>query len=261
MRILWSDEFDGPAGTPVNSAVWSYEVGDGTAQGIPGWGNDELQHYTSGAENAALDGHGNLVIEARRDVETGRYTSARIVSKGKLAVTYGRIETRLSVPRGDGIWPAVWALGATIDSEPWPACGEIDMMEHVGREPRRVFGALHGPGYCGDDGYSDTIDLDRDVADAFHVFAVDWRPGHITWTLDGAAYMRAEPRDLAPHEWVFDRPFFLLLNLAVGGHFGGPVGQDTAFPQRLIVDYVRVYERDGVGSVWRKERESNPQDP
>ena len=166
-------------------------------------------------------------------------------------MTYGRIETRLSVPRGAGLWPAVWALGATIDSEPWPACGEIDMMEHVGREPRRVFGALHGPGYSGDGGYIGTEDLDRDVADAFHVFAVEWRPGHIAWTLDGAVFMRAEPRDLAPREWVFDRPFFLLLNLAVCGHFGGPVGHDTAFPQQLVVDYVRVYEQDGVGSVHR----------
>jgi beta-glucanase (GH16 family) len=164
-------------------------------------------------------------------------------------VTYGRIETRLSVPRGAGLWPAVWALGATIDSEPWPACGEIDVMEHVGREPRRVFGTLHGPGYSGDRGYGRTTDLDRDVADDFHVFAVDWRPGHIAWTLDDTVYMNAEPRDLAPHEWVFDRPFFLLLNLAVGGHFGGPLGPNTTFPQQFVVDYVRAYEQDGLGGV------------
>lgn len=248
-RLLWSDDFDGPAGAPVNPAVWSYDVGDGSAQGNPGWGNGELQHYTSGTENAALDGRGNLVIEARYNGETGGYTSARMLSKEKLALQYGRIETRLRVPRGAGLWPAFWALGATIDSEPWPACGEIDVMEHVGREPRRVFGTLHGPGYSGDGGYGGTTDLDRDVADDFHVFAVDWRPRHIAWTLDGTIYMDAEARDLAPHEWIFDQPFFLLLNLAVGGHFGGTIGPDTAFPQQFVVDYVRAYEQDGVGAV------------
>ena len=248
MTLLWSDEFDGASGAPVNPAVWSYEVGDGAAQGIPGWGNDELQIYTSGTENAALDGLGNLVIEARRDDATGGYTSARLLTKGKLTVQHGRIEARLRVPRGAGLWPAFWALGATIDSQPWPACGEIDVMEHVGREPRRVLGTLHGPGYSGDRGFGRSIDLDRDLADDFHVFAVDWRPAHVTWTIDGTVYLTAEPSDVAPHKWVFDRPFFLLLNLAVGGHLGGPVGPETEFPQQYVVDYIRGYEQDGVGA-------------
>lgn len=249
MSLLWSDEFDGPAGAPVDPAVWSYEIGDGSAQGIPGWGNDELQIYTAGTENAALDGRGNLVIEARRDGESGGYTSGRILSKERLTAQYGRIETRLRVPRGAGLWPAFWALGTSIDSRPWPACGEIDVMEHVGREPRRVLATLHGPGYSGGQGYGRSFDLDRDVADDFHVFAVDWRPAHFSWTIDGTVHLTAEPSDVAPHEWVFDQPFYLLLNLAVGGHLGGPVDPETEFPQQFVVDYVRIYDLDGVGAV------------
>jgi len=145
------------------------------------------------------------------------------------------------VPRGAGLWPAFWALGTDIDSIPWPVCGEIDVMEHVGREPRRAYGALHGPGYSGDHGWSGTVDLAEDLADDFHVFAVDWQRDLIVWSLDGRPYHRATPLDLAPHPWVFDHPFYLLLNLAVGGTFGGPVGDDVEFPQGLHVDYVRVF--------------------
>jgi beta-glucanase (GH16 family) len=252
LRLVWSDEFDGPAGAPVDAAVWTHEVGDGSARGIPGWGNNELQCYRSGTENAALNGRGNLAITVEREPAESRlrcyygrcrFTSARIVTKGKLEVRYGRIEARMRVPRGAGLWPAVWALGADIDDVPWPACGEIDVMEHVGREPRRVYGTIHGPGYSGEHGLGGTIDLPQDVAGDFHLFAVDWQPGRILWSVDGTVYQQAGPHDAAPHEWVFDRPFFLLVNLAVGGDFGGPVGDATEFPQRLLVDYVRVYER------------------
>jgi beta-glucanase (GH16 family) len=245
-RLVWSDEFDGPAGTPADPSVWSHELGDGSANGIPGWGNSELQHYTPGTENAALDGRGNLVITARRLPGTSRapseYTSARLVTKGRLDFTHGRIETRAHVPRGAGLWPAFWALGASIDRVGWPACGEIDVMEHVGREPRRLYAAVHGPGYSGDDGYVGSIQLAVDVADDYHVFAVEWQPGLIVWYLDGEPYHRVSPRDLARHSWVFEHPFYLLLNLAVGGTFGGDVPDGTVFPQELVVDYVRVFE-------------------
>ena len=236
--LVWSDEFDGPAGTPPDARFWTHELGDGADYGIPGWGNGELQVYTASTANAAHDGRGNLAITARR--EGGGFTSARLVTKGKLEVGYGRIEARVRVPRGAGLWPAVWALGADIDETPWPACGEIDVMEHVCREPRRMFGTIHGPGYSGDGGHVATIDLPRDVADEFHVVAVDWAPGLLEWSLDGREFHRATPADVAG-SWVFDHPFYLLLNLAVGGTFGGPLAEDTAFPQAFLVDYVRVY--------------------
>ena len=241
--VAWRDEFDGPAGAAVDSAFWTYEVGDGTAQGIPGWGNGELQLYTPGTENAALDGRGNLVITARRATHRGRatYTSARLVTKGKVELTYGRIEARIQVPRGAGLWPAFWALGADIDDVGWPASGEIDVVEHVGREPRQVIGALHGPGYSGADGIARVVEIPADVADDFHVFAVEWQPSAIVWLVDDSEYHRVTRGDVAPHTWPFERPFYLLLNVAVGGELGGEVAPETTFPASMLVDYVRVY--------------------
>jgi beta-glucanase (GH16 family) len=244
-RLVWSDEFDGPEGAPPDSAKWTRELGDGTAQGIPGWGNGELQCYTDELENAALDGAGSLVLTARRRAQPSArcaYTSARLVTKGKLELAHGRIEACIRVPRGRGLWPAFWALGANIDRAPWPACGEIDVMEHVGRSPRRVLGTIHGPGYSGESGFGGVVDMAADLADDFHVFAVDWEPGLLVWTLDSSPYHAARPENVAPNEWVFEHPFFLVVNLAVGGTFGGEVGDDTEFPQSMSVEYVRVYE-------------------
>jgi beta-glucanase (GH16 family) len=249
-RLVWCDEFDGPEGAPADPAFWTHEVGDGSVHGNPGWGNGELEYYTAGTENAALDGRGNLVVTARREPSTtdrtcyyGRceYTSARLITKGKLEQTHGRVEARIRVPRGSGLWPAFWALGANIDEVGWPASGEIDIMEHVGREPRRVIGALHGPGYSGSEGIAQVVDLPQDVADDFHVFAVEWHPGRIVWTVDGTEFHRVTPADVAPNDWPFDQPFYLLLNVAVGGHLGGEVGEATIFPARMLVDYVRVW--------------------
>jgi beta-glucanase (GH16 family) len=237
-RLLWGDEFDRPAGSGPDPRWWGFELGDGSAYGIPGWGNRELQLYSDSPANAAEDGRSNLAVTAQRTAEG--YSSARLVSKGKVEVCYGRIETRARVPRGAGVWPAVWALGVDIDSRPWPACGEIDVMEHVGREPRRAIGAIHGPGYAGADGHSGTASSDVDLADAFHVFAVEWTQESIEWSLDGRVYHAASP-DAVPGTWVFDHPFYLLINLAVGGDMGGPVADETVFPQQLLVDYVRVY--------------------
>ena len=239
LRLAWSDEFDGPAGTPPDPASWTHQLGDGSAHGIPGWGNGELQLYTDSTESAALDGEGSLVITAR---ESGSgFTSARLVTRGKFEFVYGRIEARIRVPRGRGVWPAFWALGTDIDLVSWPDCGEIDVMEHVGREPRRVYGTIHGPGYSGAAGFGHVLDLPADVADDFHVFAVDWEPERLRWSLDGVPYHEAGPRDVAPAAWVFEHPFYLLLNVAVGGDFGGAVGEATTWPQAMTVDYVRVY--------------------
>jgi beta-glucanase (GH16 family) len=238
-ELVWSDEFDGAAGSPPDGRWWGYELGDGTAQGNPGWGNRELQRYTDDLANAAHDGRGNLAVTARATADGG-YTSARLVTKGKVELAYGRIETRVRVPAGPGLWPAVWALGADIDAHPWPACGEIDVMEYVAREPRRAFATIHGPGYSGASGFGGTLDLDEPLAGAFHVFAAEWSRGRIEWSLDDVVFHVATPADV-DGPWVFDHPFYVLVNLAVGGDFGGPVPPETTFPATLLVDYVRVY--------------------
>jgi beta-glucanase (GH16 family) len=249
LTLVWGDEFDEPAGSPPNPAHWRYNLGDGTTESVAGWGNDELESYTDATANVATDGDGNLAITARA-AEPGtdcyygpcKYTSARLLTQGRFEVTYGRIEARIKVPSGAGLWPAFWMLGTNIDTVPWPACGEIDVMENVAREPNRLYGTLHGPGYSGANGFGKTIDLTAPLATDFHVFAVDWQRDRIVWTVDGTEYLSASPADVAPNDWVYDHGFFLLLNLAVGGNFGGPVAPETEFPASMLIDYVRVYQ-------------------
>lgn len=250
-KLVWSDEFNAKAGTAPNATVWGNEVGDGTANGIPGWGNDELEYYTPGGANASTDGKGNLVITtAKADGSLTcyygpcEYTSARLLTKNRLEVAYGRMEARVKVPSGAGLWPAFWMLGTDIDQVGWPQTGEIDIMEYVGRLPNQIFGTIHGPGYSGGQSYGKTVDLGKPVADAYHTYAVEWQPDKITWLFDGAPYFTATPSDpfLQGKQWVFNHPFFLLLNVAVGGNFGGAVSPDTVFPAKTLVDYVRVYQ-------------------
>jgi beta-glucanase (GH16 family) len=258
-KLVWSDEFNGTAGTAPDPATWGNEVGDGTAYGIPGWGNDELEYYTPGGGNAALDGSGNLAITTRQADGTlscyygpCEYTSARLLTKQRLEVAYGRIETRVKVPTGAGLWPAFWMLGTNIDQVGWPQTGEIDIMEHVGRLPNEIFGTLHGPGYSGGQSYGQSVDLGVPVAAGFHTFAVEWQPDRITWLLDDEPYFTASASDpfLAGKAWVFNHPFYLLLNVAVGGNFGGAVGPETTFPQTTLVDYVRVYQAKPVDATY-----------
>ncbi|MGG7308640.1 glycoside hydrolase family 16 protein [Curtobacterium sp. AB451] len=233
--LLAADEFDGPAGSAPNSAVWRFDLGAG------GWGNGELQTYTDSRRNAALDGAGNLVITARREAD-GSYTSARLKTEGTTTAQYGRIEARIRIPRGQGIWPAFWMLGADIGSVGWPACGEIDVMENVGYEPAVVHGTVHGPGYSGAQGVSAAYrnPTGAAFADGFHVFGVDWRPDAVTWTVDGAAYRTVTRQDVGANPWVFDKPFFVVLNVAVGGSWPGSPDASTRFPQQMTVDWVRV---------------------
>ena len=250
-KLVWSDEFETAAGTAANSAVWGQEIGDGTVNGIPGWGNSELQYYTAGNANAAADGTGNLQITAKEADGSlmcyygpCEYTSARLLTKDRFEVAYGRVEARIKVPEGAGLWPAFWMLGTDIDEVDWPQTGEIDIMEYVGRVPNEIFGTLHGPGYSGGASYGQSVDLGAPVADEFHTYAIEWQPDQITWFLDGEAYFTATPNDpyMVGKEWVFNHPFFIILNVAVGGNFGGPVGEDTTFPQSMLVDYVRLYQ-------------------
>jgi len=250
-KLAWSDEFSSRAGSPPDANTWGREIGDGVAIGNPGWGNDELEYYTDSTENAATDGQGNLAITARaadgaQQCYYGpcKYTSARLLTKNRFEIAYGRVEARIKVPRGAGLWPAFWMLGTDIDQVNWPQTGEIDIMENVGRLPNRVFGTLHGPGYSGGQSYGGTYDLSQSVADAFHTFAVEWQPNKVAWFIDGIQYFQATPNDafLQGKQWVYNHPFFLLMNVAVGGNFGGAVGADTTFPQKMLVDYVRLYQ-------------------
>jgi hypothetical protein len=172
------------------------------------------------------------------------YTSARLLTKNRFEVAYGRVEARIKVPAGAGLWPAFWMLGTDIDQVGWPQTGEIDIMEHVGRVPNEIFGTLHGPGYSGGQSYGKSVDLGEPVADKFHTYAVEWQPDKITWFLDGIPYFTATPNDplLQGKQWVFNHPFYILLNMAVGGNFGGAVSPDTAFPAVMSIDYVRLYQ-------------------
>ncbi|HEY6224160.1 MAG TPA: glycoside hydrolase family 16 protein [Gemmatimonadales bacterium] len=245
-RPVWHDEFAGPAGASFDPTKWVADTGG------HGFGNQERQFYTTRAENVALDGAGHLVITARAEPPSSadecwygscRYTSTRLKTKGLFAQAYGRFEARIRVPRGQGLWPAFWMLGADIDSVGWPRCGEIDIMENIGREPAIAHGTLHGPGYSGADGIGRADTLSHGAyADDFHVFAVSWRPDEIRWFVDGREYHRMTPADLPRGtRWVFDHPFFLLLNVAVGGGWPGDPDASTTFPQQMVVDYVRVY--------------------
>ena len=234
--LVWSDEFDGPAGASPSAENWGYDIGTD-------WGNAQLEWTTDRPQNVSLDGEGHLVITARREAFQGRqFTAARITTEGKRTFRYGRIEGRMKLPRGRGMWPAFWMLGANLPEVGWPQAGEIDIMEFRGQEPDVILGSVHGPGYSG----GNAITERRRVAgvrydNSFHDYAVEWRPDRIDFFVDGSRYHTVRPQDL-PGEWVFDQPFYLILNIAVGGTFVGPPDANTPFPQELVVDWIRVYE-------------------
>jgi beta-glucanase (GH16 family) len=242
--LAFADEFDGPAGTPPDPGRWTHEVNGS------GGGNNELQYYTDSTSNAALDGQGNLVITARKEnpanyqcwYGTCEYTSARLNTASTFTQAYGHFEARVKVPRGNGMWPAFWMLGDNFGDVGWPNCGEIDILENIGREPSTVHGSLHGPGYSGGNPITGSFTLPNGevFADNFHTFAVDWSPDQISWSVDGAVYQTHTPADTNGNPWVFDHPFFLILNVAVGGNWPGPPDDSTQFPQQMLVDYVRV---------------------
>jgi beta-glucanase (GH16 family) len=230
-RLVWSDEFDGAAGDAPSWQHWTAELGGGDEL--------QLQRYTASPANAALDGAGRLAIVARREAD-GTVTSARLITKGRVAVRYGRIEARIKVPAGHGVWPAFWMLGGDIDEVGWPACGEIDVMEYVGSQPRTVHGTLHGPGYAGvEHGIGAAHDAGVELADDFHVYGVDWTVEQITWRLDDEPYSTLARADVP--FWMFDHEFYLLLNLAVSGVWPGNATDDPALPVSMLVDWVRVY--------------------
>jgi beta-glucanase (GH16 family) len=242
--LTWSDEFNGPDGSAVDPTKWTHDVG-GT-----GWGNQEREYYTDGSQNAVQQG-GDLVITATPQGASQytcwygacRYTSARLKTEGLFSQAYGRFEARARMPYGKGLWPAFWMLGENIGQVGWPVCGEIDILETVGTDISTNHGSLHAPGY----NPTGTFPLPGGAkySDAFHTFAVEWEPGTVRFYVDDTLYETQDEASLEAGTWEFDHPFFLLLNVAVGGMWPGDPDGTTVFPQTLEVDWVRVYEKSG----------------
>lgn len=244
------DEFDGPAGGRIDSTKWRYETADGCKEGICGWGNDEKQYYTDAPDNIALNGQGQLTIVARR-APAGltchygpcRYTSAKVTSRGKMLISPGRVEARIKLPMGQGLWSAFWMLGHGHPATPWPACGELDIMENKGSDPTTTSSAVHGPGYSGATPFTRANRLPAGTStDEFHTFAVEWDSLQVRFFVDDTVHYVVTRSDLERFgRSVLDQPFFVNLNLAVGGHFDGDPTSDAIFPATMLVDYVRVY--------------------
>lgn len=237
--LVWADEFE-KEGLP-DPALWTYDVGGS------GWGNNELQYYTQGRLANARVEAGKLIIEAHQEAyENREYSSSRLITRGKHTWNEGRIEARAKLPTGRGTWPAIWMLGENIQELGWPHCGEIDIMEHVGYEPDSVFASIHCQAFNHVAGTQKTKGIElKDAEQQFHQYGIDWNRERILFLLDGKEYFRFErPSNASLAEWPFDTPHYLLLNLAVGGNWGGKHGVDTTiWPQRMEVDWVRVWQR------------------
>lgn len=237
-ELVMQDEFN-TDGAP-DSTIWGFDIGTGTN----GWGNNELQFYTNRTENVKVE-NGYLLITAKKEDYNGSaYTSARLLTKGKFDQAYGRFEARIRLPYSQGIWPAFWLLGANYDEVGWPNCGEIDIMEFRGQEPTKVLGTVHGPGYSGGTSISKSYSLINDRFDTdFHIYGIEWGPDYINYYIDDVLYNQVTPADVTG-KWVFDHPFYIIINLAVGGDFLGAPNSETVFPQTMLVDYVRVYKNN-----------------
>lgn len=246
LTLVWSDEFNGSNGSAPDAQKWTAVTNDS------GYGNRELEFYTPRQENVHLQ-NGSLVITARREEFTGpdgqsrNYTSARLESKGLFDFKYGRVEARIKIPKGQGIWPAFWMLGTNYEQVGWPACGEIDIMENVGFEPSKVHGSLHGPGYSGGQPLTGAYSLPDQArfSDGYHVFAIEWEPRMIRFYVDGTLFETQSADSVPAGRWAFDHPFYLVLNVAIGGYWPGNPDASTEFPQSMLVDWVRVYKEQG----------------
>jgi len=248
-NLVLQDEFDKDG--EIDTTIWNFDIGDGSAEGIPGWGNNELQYYTDRPQNVTVQNGFLLITAQREDFEGAEYTSARIQTKGKFQQQYGRFEARIRMPYGQGMWPAFWLLGDDNNGqEIWPEIGEIDIVENTGDAPTEIFGSVHGPEYSGGDSISKTFEFDGTRVDTeFHVYGIEWGPNYINFYVDDDLYNQITPEDIEEEtdgegRWVFnDRPFYIILNVAVGGNLPGPPNADTEFPQSMLVDYVRVYQQ------------------
>ncbi|MEN8817264.1 MAG: glycoside hydrolase family 16 protein [Nonlabens sp.] len=243
-KLVLEDNFD-VNGAP-DAALWGFDIGNGAAEGIPGWGNNELQYYTDRSENVVVE-DGMLKITAiKENFQGSGFTSARLLTKGKFQKKFGRFEARIKLPWGQGLWPAFWMLGDDENGTvSWPQRGEIDIMENRGQEPTITHGSVHGPGYSGANAVTKSYDLVTERLDTeFHVYGIEWGPDYINYYIDDVLFNQITPESNGLNgEWVFnDREFYMLLNVAVGGSFVGAPNQNTVFPQTMHVDYIRVYE-------------------
>ena len=230
-ELLWAEEFDGDQLSPE---YWQLELGDGCPE-LCGWGNNELQIYAR--NNHRLE-DGKLVITALKS--DSAYTSTRMTTQGKMEFRYGRLEARAKLSTGKGIWPAIWLLGSNITEVGWPRCGEIDILEYVGKAPGEVFTSLHTQ-----DSHGNTINTRKTriegIEDGFHIYALEWDPEKIEFFVDDELVYTFAPEERTEDVWPFDQPFFLIINMAIGGNFGGPEVDDTIFPREFIIDYIRIY--------------------
>lgn len=263
-KLLWSQEFNAKAGTSVSSTTWNYDIGDGTEAGIPGWGNGEREYYIPGA--VKHDGKGALAITATRmPVDPSgqttaknpyacyygtacEWTSGKITTYGKVGFQYGRMEARIKMPKGIGMWPAFWMLGSDIKTNNWPSSGEIDIMEAKGVSPKMAYGTVHGPGYSGGDGIGGHTAMKTYNYSGFNNYAIEWKPDQIKWLLNDKVFFTLNKADVKDKTWVFNKEFYLIVNLAVGGQFTGDVDPDLK-KGALAVEWIRYYSIGGVGKV------------
>ena len=256
-ELVWSDEFDGNV---LDTSKWTAEIGNGADKGIPGWGNGELQYYTDSPQNIIVQ-DGKLIIRALKEQKnftvngqsyTTDYTSARLITDGKYSTAYGKIEARMKLPSGQGFWPAFWMLGQNINEVPWPACGEIDILEYIGSKATEANGTVHGP-ISGGPGINNKIDTGIDLSQDFHTYSIEWDADEVEFYIDDILYHIVNKDEVAiengPEEWVYDHDHFLLLNFAVGGAWPGSPNESTLFPAQLEVDYVRVYKDTNPASI------------
>jgi beta-glucanase (GH16 family) len=231
-KLIWQENFKG---SKLDTSVWNYEIGDGCPS-VCGWGNNERQIYTNQNDKIAK---GKLVIQAR--LEKGVYTSTRITTRGKKEFQYGRIEAKAKLPTGQGIWPAFWMLGSNIKQVNWPLCGEIDILEYVGKEPHTVYTSLHTQ-----DSHGNTINTKKtlfpSIEEGYHLYAIDWTKDKIEFFVDNQSVYTFNPEIKNQNTWPFDQPFYIIINLSVGGNFGGPEVDDKIFPKEFLIDYIKVYQ-------------------
>ncbi len=252
--ILWTQQFT--TDQLIDEKFWNYDIGDGSAYGIPGWGNQEREYYTN--VNTRFDERGLLIVAEKTDPADGalptyygeraEWVSSKITTKDKVHFHYGAFTVRAKLPLGDGAWPAVWMLGTDIAEVTWPQCGEIDIIELRGDRPRNAFFTLHGPGYFGDNGSGAELDTGIDLTADFHEYRIEWLPGEITWKLDGRIQQVRTKSDVEPNEWVFDKPFYLIMNLAMGGNFTGGIDPELDCAE-LVISEIKFEKINGVGSV------------
>jgi len=227
--LVWEDNFNGNS---LDTSCWNYVIAN------PGMVNNELQRYT-GSQNVEIT-KGNLLLIAKK--ENNEYTSARINTKGKRIFTYGMVEIKAIIPNGTGTWPALWMLGQNVGEVGWPACGELDIMEHVGKHPGFIHSTIHNTSGYGNNPYSGILEIQNPFSE-FHIYGMEWTKEFIDFFIDGKLVYHYQPEVKTPDTWPFDKPFFLIFNIAIGGNWGGPVVDDQLFPAVMTVDWVKVYQK------------------